>query len=51
MTSGEEFLLPEGMRPPDDLVIVCADCGADLWPVGEGVTVEHDCATGEVLPA
>jgi hypothetical protein len=36
--------------PTDDPRPVCAQCGADLRPVNEAQIVEHDCATGDVLP-
>ena len=30
--------------------VVCALCGADLFPVQLGYDVQHDCQTGEVKP-
>jgi hypothetical protein len=32
------------------IVLVCSECGADLWPAIEGQLVAHDCLTGEVSP-
>jgi len=33
------------------VIVACAICGANLWPLQMGQAVKHDCETGEVTPA